>query len=166
MKKLKYTKIRENAKDPERAHKMDAGFDVFYAPEKKGRTGVLRPGQNKVLGTGLKFEIPEGYMLQVMNRSSMATDGIIRGAHVVDAGYEGELLINLHTTNKQLVKSFSGTEKEFFWPDPYVIKPGDKIAQVVVQPVYTPELEEVNESKLYEGIDNERGEGGFGSTGG
>ena len=69
--KLKVYRVRENAKLPVRAHKTDAGMDLFYCPEdNKGTT--LFSQHTKLFQTGLKFEVPEGYMLEIKNKSSVA----------------------------------------------------------------------------------------------
>lgn len=146
---IKYEKIRDNVKDPERAHESDAGIDVFWCPDgPRGKSIVLSPGDSALLETGLKFEIPKGYMMDVCNRSSWAAKKkIIVGSHVIDSGYEGEVLINLHNIDNE--------EKRIFF--------GDKIAQIIMKPIVDASVVEVE--KVYKGVKNERGEGGFGSTG-
>jgi dUTP pyrophosphatase len=116
---LEFTKVRKNARTPNRANPSDAGLDIFYCPE-NNEPVVLRTNENKILPTGLKFGVPHGYMLQVMNRSSMAArNNLVVGAHCIDSGYDGEVFIDLH--NIGLVEK--------------VIKPGEKIAQLVLVPV-------------------------------
>lgn len=138
-------------KTPVRANPSDAGLDVFYAD---AEDRIIEPGQAVQLGTGLRFEIPHGYMLQVCNRSSMgAKKSLIVGAHIIDSGYSGEVFIDLHNI---------GTENQ-------VVRYGDKIAQLVMIPVVSFIPVEVNpEIDLYSDpvtISN-RGEGALGSTGG
>lgn len=167
---IKYSKLRENSIAPSRSNPSDAGMDVFWCPElnEEGklvkRTGgqpthdmndnklAIFPGHSVVLETGLKFEVPHGYMLEVKNRSSVASKkSLIVGACVVDSGYSGEVFINLHNVG--------GKEQ--------TITEGDKIAQIVMIPVVKPDLIQVEEEELYSNpktISN-RGEGGFGSTG-
>ena len=95
------------------------GLDLPFNPA-DGSTVRIEPGQSVVLGTGLKFGIPHGYMMQIMNRSGVAAKRkLIVGACVVDSGYDGEVFVNLHNI---------GTETQ-------VIQAGDKIAQGVVIPV-------------------------------
>lgn len=147
---LRYAKIHENAYDLARANPSDAGIDVKYGPN-DGEPQVLPPGGSAVLETGLKFCISHGYMVEIMNRSSMASDGILVGAHVIDAGYQGEILINLHNLNEEEV----------------VIEPGHKIAQAVHKPICASKPIEKEESELFDTMEvfSDRGEGGFGSTG-
>ena len=68
---LEYAKTYPDAFDPERANPSDAGLDVYFSTQ--GDEPVLiEPGSSARLGTGLIFGVPHGYMLQVMNRSSVA----------------------------------------------------------------------------------------------
>ena len=151
---LEYMMIRE-WKRPSRSNPSDAGLDVYWNPDpdehKHGWPGYLQQGESAVFKTGLKIGIPHGYMIQVMNRSSMASRGLVVGAHVIDAGYDGEIMINLHN-----IKDYD-----------VGIKPGDKIAQLVMIPVIHFRLKEVGSPLYREPICiSNRGDGGFGSTGG
>ncbi len=152
---LKFYKIREEAKLPSRAHPTDVGMDVFYCPN--GDTlGKLYDtdefwipgGESRLVSTGLKVEVPEGYMLEIKNKSGIASKRqLLVGACVVDPGYDGEVYINLHNVG-------TVTQK---------IQPGEKIAQAVLIPVkYSTPVEVVNDG-LNTG--SQRGAGGFGSTG-
>ena len=146
---LEYSKLREGTRDPIRANPSDAGLDIFFC----GETTIIRRSSNAILPTGLKFGVPHGYMLQVMNRSSMAAKrDLVVGAHCVDPGYQGELFIDLH--NIGLCDR--------------TIKPGDKIAQVVLIPVVHFRAQETQEESLYENASlaiSDRGTGALGSTG-
>jgi len=148
---LEYTK-RKDAKAPERANPSDAGLDVFYNPEDpKVTTCSIGPGENMLLGTGLKFGIPHGYMLQVCNRSSMgAKRSLVVGAHIVDSGYDGEVFIDLHNI---------GENTQF-------VERGAKIAQLVLVPVVHFRPRQVPEGSLYsDDISmSKRGDGALGST--
>ena len=148
---LEYTK-RKDAKAPERANPSDAGLDVFYNPEDpKVTTCSIGPGENMLLGTGLKFGIPHGYMLQVCNRSSMgAKRSLVVGAHIVDSGYDGEVFIDLHNI---------GENVQF-------VERGAKIAQLVLVPVVHFRPRQVSEGSLYsDDISiSKRGDGSLGST--
>ena len=147
IKTLKYA-IVGDVKEPNRAHKQDAGADLFVPNDFKPIT--LKLGDSVLIPSGLKFEIPDNYMLKIFNKSGVASKkGLIVGAEVCDSGYFGVLHINLHKV--------SG--------DPVTINPGDKIAQAILVPIETPDLIKVDESELYNGIKTERSTGGFGSTG-
>ena len=152
-KELRVYKIRENAKLPQRAHPTDAGMDVFWSPSDQLEQGVgwikLKPNQSYVFETGLKIEVPQNHMMQVMNKSGVASKkSLIAGACVIDNGYDGEVFINLHNVGNT---------------DQY-IEPGQKLAQLVLIPISIPLLVEVSEDKIYESK-TARGTGGFGSTG-
>ena len=148
---LEYTK-RKDAKAPERANPSDAGLDVFYNPEDpKVTTCSIGPGENMLLGTGLKFGIPHGYMLQVCNRSSMgAKRSLVVGAHIVDSGYDGEVFIDLHNIGENI----------------QFVERGAKIAQLVLVPVVHFRPRQVAEGSLYsDDISmSGRGDGALGST--
>jgi len=149
---LEYYRVRENAHPPTRANPSDAGLDVYYNPEKP-QVVEIQPGENAVLGTGLRVGIPHGYMLQVMNRSGMAAKkSLVVGAHCIDSGYDGEIFIDVHNV---------GTEAQ-------AIVPKTKIAQLVMVPVVPFRAVETRTGDLYgwQPITiSARGEDGFGSTG-
>jgi len=113
----------------------------------------LKPGDSKILPTGLRFGVPHGYMLEVKNRSSMASKrSLIVGACVVDSGYDGEVFINLHNI---------GTEEQF-------VSAGTKIAQVIMIPVVSFRAIESSSEDLYNWYPitiSDRGAGALGSTG-
>lgn len=151
---LEYYRVRPSATPPTRANPSDAGLDIHYSPEDPSRMSpIIRPGCSMVLPTGLKFGVPHGYMLEVKNRSGVASKrGLLVGACVIDSGYDGEVFINLHNV---------GTEKQ-------VILPGTKIAQVVMVPVVHFRAVETNNDNLYNWYPitiSDRGEGALGSTG-
>lgn len=147
--KLKIYKVRETAKLPARAHETDAGMDLFYCPEYHSGWLSIKPGGSTLLETGLKIEVPPGHMLQIMNKSGVASKRqIITGACVVDSGYDGEIFVNLQNI---------GTKAQ-------VLEVGEKIAQAVLIPIIVPELEEIEEDLVY-GSPTPRGSGALGSTG-
>lgn len=128
------------AKLPRRNHPTDAGLDI-YAVE----CATLRPGVHAVLPTGVHTAIPHGHVGLVWPRSGMAAKhGVDVLAGVVDSGYSGEIMVSLINLGHKDVE----------------IKPGDRIAQMLVQRVElwgcveVPELEE-----------SERGARGLGSSG-
>ena len=147
---LEYT-MRKGAKSPTRANPSDAGLDVFYCPkDPKVSVASIKPGDNQLLSTGLKFGVPHGYMLQVCNRSSMgAKRSLVVGAHIIDSGYAGEVFIDLHNI---------GNEEQF-------IEVGDKIAQLVLVPVIHFKAQETDENLYsYPITISGRDSGALGST--
>ena len=150
---IDYFKLRDSALEPVRANPSDAGLDVFYCPSDGRDSITIHPGDSAVLETGLKFGVPHGFMLEVKNRSSIASKRhLIVGACVIDPGYNGELYINLLNVGKSS----------------QIIENGTKIAQVVMIPVIHFRARKMMTDVLYDSnicISN-RGTGGFGSTGG
>ena len=152
---LRFYRLRSDAKLPDRAYPTDAGMDVFYCPSKNEKDRLcdtadfwVPPRESRVLPTGLKVEIPKGFMLEIKNKSGIASKRqLLVGACVIDPGYDGEIFINLHNL---------GVESQ-------VVKPGEKIAQAVLIPVvHCGVLEEPHDCL---NIASDRGTGGFGSTG-
>lgn len=150
---IDYFKLRDSALEPVRANPSDAGLDVFYCPSDERDSIRINAGESAILETGLKFGIPHGFMLEVKNRSSIASKRrLIVGACVVDPGYNGELFVNL--------LNIGNTSQ--------VIESGTKIAQVVMVPIIHFRARKIMTDTLYNSgicISN-RGTGGFGSSGG
>jgi dUTP pyrophosphatase len=147
---IEYFRMRNSAQPPRRANPSDAGMDLAFAPD-SGEPATIRPGESMICATGLKFGVPHGYMLQIMNRSSIAAmRSLIVGAHVVDAGYDGEVFINLHNVGQ----------------DVQVIQPGERIAQAVLIPVVPVNPVEYEWDDLYSRVrvHSSRGDGALGST--
>ena len=150
---LEYVKVRSSAKVPNRAHPSDAGMDVFCCPEDGVESLALNPGDSRIIPTGIRFGVPHGYMLEVKNKSSVASKRqLLVGACVVDPGYDGELFVNLHNI---------GRATQF-------LNRGEKIAQVVLIPVVHFRLTESGDETLYDHdiiAISDRGAGALGSTG-
>ena len=149
---LEYYRTRGDVLPPSRSNPSDAGLDVYFCPADQ-QPVVIEPNGNKVLGTGLKFGVPHGYMLQAMNRSGMAAKRcLVVGAHCIDSGYNGEVFIDLHNIGDE----------------PQTIEPGAKISQLVMVPVVSFRAVQTTEDNLYNWAPitiSDRGAGGFGSTG-
>ncbi len=148
--RVRVYRVRPDAKIPLRAHSTDAGMDFFYCPSDKLKTRIrIDPGKTVLLDTGVKIEVPQGCMLQVMNKSGVASKKrLITGACVVDEGYTGEIFVNLHNIGEH----------------PQFIESGDKIAQGVFVRIEKPILLEVGEDNIYD-KKTTRGSGALGSTG-
>ncbi len=146
---VKVYKVRSDAKIPDRAHSTDAGMDFFFCPEKTMVRKRIPAGSSILLQTGVKVQVPEGCMLQIMNKSGVASKKhLITGACVVDEGYDGEIFVNLHNIG----------------PHAQFIEPGQKIAQGVFIQIQKPNLEIIEEDSIY-GTSTDRGAGALGSTG-
>lgn len=164
--------LTENATMPERG-RLDAGYDIFAA-----ETVTLEPQEKSVIKTDVAVNIPEGYVGLLTSRSGVSSKThLVIETGKIDAGYQGNLGINVKNDNETL-ESWSGYNfsnfvlniKEETVPEigdkevmigTYQINKGDKLAQLVIVPIWTPELKEVEEFSS----ESERGEQGFGSTG-
>lgn len=132
------TMIDQGANIPTRAHKNDAGLDLYAT---KG--GWIFPKCRKTFGTGFHASIPAGCVGLLTSKSGMMSKGITsRGT--IDSGYTGEIRAVLFNHSWKFVR----------------IKPHQKITQLVILPIITPEMELVDSLE-----ETERGNGGFGSTG-
>lgn len=129
--------LDEGAIMPTRAHELDAGFDL-YARE------TARVYMHYVFDTGVHIQIPQGYAGIIKSRSGLNIDKGLQGEGVVDAGYTGSIRVKLYNNSST----------------PYTVHEGDRIAQILIVPVATPELVQVD--KIQGG---ERGSRGFGSSG-
>ncbi|MEI6058012.1 MAG: dUTP diphosphatase [bacterium] len=137
---IKIKKIHPDAKIPQFAHKGDAGMDL-YVPE----TVHLAPGERKSVPLGLGFEIPDGYVGIMSDKSGVSHKyGIKTYGGVIDSCYRGEI----HAGVMNLSDA------------PYTFEKGHKIVQILIQTVEHPTVIEVDEL-----TPSERGEGRFGSTG-
>ena len=155
------------------AHETDAGMDI-YANEDI----IIAPGETKLIHTGLKMAIPEGYEIQVRPRSGLSLKTPLRICNApgtIDAGYRDEIGIIMQNTSERFYTDGAGEihvmpdcEKNHYTIDSkdnrkgwYDIKKGDRIAQIVLAQVPKMKLKVVDSVSSIEG---NRG-GGFGSTG-
>jgi dUTP pyrophosphatase len=128
---------------PAYSHPGDAGADL-----KSTDAVTLAPGERAVIGTGVSIALPDGYVAFVVPRSGLAAKHgitVVNAPGTVDAGYRGEIKVTLLNTDQST---------------PYTIAPGDRIAQMIVQPVSRARFVAVDTLP-----GSLRGEGGFGSTG-
>ena len=138
---MKVKKLSENAKLPQKAHAGDLGYDLFA-----NEGAAIFPNETKVVKTGIAIQFPAGYGGVIKDRSSVATKkGLHTVAGVIDNGYIGEICIALYNGTDSLVH----------------VTPGEKIAQLVLIPTVNFEVTEVDEVVSAD----QRGDGGFGSTG-
>ncbi len=142
---VKIKLLSETATVPTRATDGSAGYDLRADIEKPQ---TLRPGEIAALPTGVAIALPDkNYVAVVCARSGLAIKhgiGLANGVGIIDSDYRGELkvgLINLGASE-------------------FVIEPNERIAQMLIMPVLTPELNVCDDIS-----ETERGSGGFGSTG-
>ena len=138
--KIKFT-LDEGAYKPEKAHASDAGYDLRSREERR-IAGCCR---GRVFDTGVHVEIPDGYVGYVQGRSGLNINhSVICPTGTIDAGYTGSIKVKLYNMDI----------------NDYEVQPGDKIAQLIIQPLADTELVEVETLR-----ESERGTDGFGSTG-
>jgi dUTP pyrophosphatase len=134
-------RLRPDALVPGQAYEGDAGLDLAACDPV-----VLEPGARAVVPTGLAVEIPEGYAGFVQPRSGLAARygiGVVNSPGLIDSGYRGEISVVLLNTAQE----------------PFVVEPGMRIAQLVILPVASVRLVEVDELAA-----SARGTRGFGSS--
>lgn len=157
---VKVKKLSENAVMPKKAHKTDAGFDLVATSREIDGDG------NIVYGTGLAFEIPEGYVGYIFPRSSISKKDVMltNAVGVIDSGYRGEVTAKFKMAIEagMLIKE---NMEEHYYPETQfangrVYNVGERIAQLIIMPLPKIELEEATELS-----ESDRGEGGYGSTG-
>jgi len=140
---LRYRRLFADAKAPARAHDDDAGLDLRAA-----EAALVAPGERAEVGTGIALAIPDGHAGLVLPRSGLAARhgiALVNAPGLIDPGYRGEVRVLLLNTARD---------------ESFEVRPGDRIAQLVLVPVEGPEL--VEEQELGETV---RGGAGFGSTG-
>ena len=132
-------KLTTGAIIPTRGTDGSAGYDLYALED-----AVINCFQFILVSTGVSMVIPAGHYGRIAPRSGLAVkNGVMVGAGVIDSDYRGEIKVALATLNGV-----------------YEIKAGDRIAQIIIEPIVTPELVQVDSLD-----DSERGDGGFGSTG-
>jgi dUTP pyrophosphatase len=140
---LRVRRLHPDARLPTRAHKGDAGLDLYALEGSR-----LGPGERASLGTGIAVEIPPGRAGLVLPRSGLAQRhgiALVNAPGLIDSGYRGELRVLLLNTDRT---------------EACEIAPGDRIAQLVLVTIEAPVPILVDELEL-----SERGSGGFGSSG-
>ena len=138
---LRVQRLRPGARLPERATPGATGYDLYACPD-----GEMVVGQEPTLvPTGIAVEAPPGYDVQVRPRSGLASKGVQVTFGTIDSDYRGEVLVTMYVLP---------------YREPHVVRPGDRIAQLVIG--RTAEVAIVEAEALSA---SERGSGGHGSTG-
>ena len=138
-------KAQRRRENPRRATEGAAGMDLYACIDE---SITLAPQQLVIVPTGIAIELPDnGCAAFLYARSGLGVKHgicLANGVGVIDSDYRGEVCVGLCNVSDK----------------PYVIAPGERIAQMVIAPVFTPDVVEVSELS-----DTQRGAGGFGSTG-
>lgn len=132
-------KLDTGAYIPERAHETDAGYDL-----RSRETKTVKAGKSAAFDTGVHVELPKGTAGLLVSKSGLNVKHDITSTGLIDSGYRGAIAVKLqnHSTLD------------------YEVHKGDKISQLVIIPVRTPEIEIVPVLE-----ESDRGDNGFGSTG-
>lgn len=137
---IKIKKLKSDAVLPNYAHAGDAGMDIYASEDVH-----VKKGERAKVPTGIAMEIPEGYVGLVWDKSGLSMNhGLKTLGGVIDSGYRGEVMIGVINLSNE----------------DYTLEKGHKVAQILIQKIETPVVEEVEELS-----DSHRGEKGFGSTG-
>jgi dUTP pyrophosphatase len=143
---LRFCRIHPDAKIPKQSRPGDAGYDVFACED-----ALLTPGQICTLPTGVRIKVPDGCAALVCPRSGLSAARHVtvhNAPGVIDANFTGELGVIL-TNNGNT---------------PFPVRPGDRIAQLIVVQVFDLETVELTEDE-FNSISTPRGTAGFGSSG-
>ena len=144
MEPIRIKKLRTEATIPTYGSAAAAGADLYACLEEEV---TIPAGKTVFIPTGLAMEIPSGCAGLIYARSSMGTKRGLAPANkvgVIDSDYRGEVMVALHNHSQ----------------DDQTVQPGERVAQLVITPVFTPGFEETDDL-----TDTVRGIGGFGSTG-
>ena len=121
---MKFARTDRRAKKPTRKHQSDAGLDLYALD-----SVVVKPGYSEIVHTGIAIELPENTMGLIKPKSRHTR---LIGAGVLDQDYRGEIMVRVFNTD----------------PRNLYIKAGDPVAQLVVVPILTPEVERVSMKEL------------------
>ena len=141
--RLRVRRLDDRALLPTRAYPCDAGLDLYALEE-----ATVAPGERASIGTGIAVEIPDGHAGLVLPRSGLAARhgiALVNAPGLIDSGYRGEVRVLLLNTDRR---------------SPFSVARGDRIAQLVLVRIETPDVAEVDDLAV-----SERGAGGFGSSG-
>ena len=168
MNNLNIKLLSDNATTPTRAYGVSAGLDIYAA-----ETVVIEPQEKILLATDIAVDIPEGYVGLLTSRSGVSSKThLVVETGKIDAGYNGHVKVNIKNDydddgvetiflrdiqDEKIFEEKRNIYKRFS----YKINKGDKIAQLVITPIITPEGNIVEEFES----ESERGTNGFGSSG-
>ncbi|MGW8014776.1 dUTP diphosphatase [Staphylococcus xylosus] len=166
--------LSDNATKPKRADDESAGYDIYAA-----ETVILEPQEKALIATDLAVNIPKGYVGLLTSRSGVSSKThLVVETGKIDAGFQGHMRINIKNDMDSSIeaptKAVLNGERAYSLLDVsgerigfstnmncYKIQKGDRLAQLVIVPIWTPELVPVKEFSS----ESARGEKGFGSSG-
>ncbi|UXU51825.1 dUTP diphosphatase [Staphylococcus arlettae] len=168
MTKLQIKLLSDNATKPKRADDESAGYDIYAA-----ETKILEPQEKALIATDLAVNIPKGYVGLMTSRSGVSSKThLVVETGKIDAGFQGHMKINVKNDNEAdgaetiFLRDISNEkifeeEHNIYKRGSYQINKGDRLAQLVIVPIWTPELVPVKEFSN----ESARGTKGFGSSG-
>lgn len=168
MNNLNIKLLSDNATVPTRAYGVSAGLDIYAA-----ETVVIEPQEKILLATDIAVDIPEGYVGLLTSRSGVSSKThLVVETGKIDAGYNGHVKVNIKNDSQRdslkatVVKDIKSERvfdegESLYEVNTYVINKGDKIAQLVITPIITPEVNVVDNFTNK----SARGTNGFGSSG-
>ncbi|MCJ0953555.1 dUTP pyrophosphatase [Mammaliicoccus sciuri] len=174
MNNLNIKLLSDNATVPTRAYGVSAGLDIYAA-----ETVVIEPQEKILLSTDIAVDIPEGYVGLLTSRSGVSSKThLVVETGKIDAGYNGHVKVNIKNDEQYIDREnyesvyskplydigdnlLNNPEVDYEIGKTYKINKGDKIAQLVIVPIVTPEVNVVEEFES----ESERGTNGFGSSG-
>ena len=174
MNNLNIKLLSDNATTPTRAYGVSAGLDIYAA-----ETVVIEPQEKVLLATDIAVDIPEDYVGLLTSRSGVSSKThLVVETGKIDAGYNGHMKVNIKNDEQYIDRGnyeavyskplydirdnlLNNPEVDYEIGKTYQINKGDKIAQLVIVPIVTPEVNVVEEFES----ESERGTNGFGSSG-
>lgn len=144
MEKIRIKKLHSNAVIPTYGSLEAAGADIYACLD---AAVTIPAGKTVFIPTGLAMEVPRGCAGLIYARSSMGSKRGLAPANkvgVIDSDYRGQIMVALHNHSQE----------------DQVVNPGERVAQLIITPVFTPGFREVDDLS-----ETDRGSGGFGSTG-
>lgn len=147
--------VLEDGRLPSKKNQSDAGFDLFAVEDV-----VIYPGQTKKVPLNIKLKLPQGTWACITGKSGLGAQGLLVHAGVIDQDYRG--IPHVVMANVNVIHSLDEEGIPLMNTKPIVVKKGEKLAQLIMNP-YAPHfyIEQVEQVST----DTARGEGGFGSTG-
>ena len=142
---IKYSKLIDTAQVPFRANESDAGYDLFST-----EYVTIEPFQRKLVATGISVEIPPGFYGRIAPRSGLACKkGIDVMAGVIDSGYRGEVKVLLISFNFEGYNLKPNAYEAMFGSSNKIdIKPGDRIAQLIIEKCYDVDWQQMKTLKI------------------
>src|ERR1035437_9479591 len=147
--------VMDGGKLPSKKNQTDAGFDLYAVDDIK-----IYPGQVMKVPLNIRMKLPESTWAEITSKSGLGAKGLLVYAGVIDQGYRG--IPHVVMSNINIIQGMDQDGIPLMRTDPIVIKKGDKLAQLIMNPFsnqfYVEQVDKVS-------TDTDRSDGGFGSSG-